>query len=132
MKMAERASGASAATDAPENEYKQCIVVRSDLKLSKGKLAVQVAHASLLSYEKASEDARNAWKRQGQKKVVLKVETLEELLELAAEAENAGLPHALVQDAGLTEIPAGTVTALGIGPAPSAEIDRLTGRLKLL
>ncbi|MCW3136073.1 MAG: peptidyl-tRNA hydrolase Pth2 [Canidatus Methanoxibalbensis ujae] len=111
---------------------KQCIVVCEDLGLSKGKLAVQVAHASLMSYECASEDVREQWKQQGQKKVVLKVETLDELLRLAEDARRLGLPHAIVRDAGLTEIPEGTITALGIGPAPEDEIDKVTGKLKLL
>ncbi|MDF2957489.1 MAG: Peptidyl-tRNA hydrolase [Candidatus Alkanophagales archaeon MCA70_species_1] len=115
-----------------EEEYKQCIVVRGDLKLSKGKLAAQVAHAAVSSYEKASRRAKRLWLRGGQKKVVLKVRTLDELLELKRRAEALKLPCALIRDAGRTEIPEGTVTALGIGPAKASEIDKITGKLPLL
>ncbi|MDF2956133.1 peptidyl-tRNA hydrolase Pth2 [Candidatus Alkanophaga liquidiphilum] len=115
-----------------KEEYKQCIVMRGDLKLSKGKLAAQAAHAAVSSYERAPRRARRAWLRSGQKKVVLRVSTLGELLELKRLAETLGLPCALVQDAGLTEVPKGTVTALGIGPAKAEKIDKVTGNLSLL
>ncbi len=116
----------------PAKEYKQCIVIRADLKLTKGKIAVQAAHASILGYELASRRDRERWKGQGQKKVVLKVNSLEELKELREKAEMLGLPCAVVEDAGLTEVPPGTVTALGIGPASAEAVDRVTGHLKLL
>jgi len=116
-------------------DFKQCIVVREDLKLSPGKLAVQVAHASVLSLdraEKMDKSAVSSWKSEGQKKVVLKVANVQELFRLREDAERAGLPTAIVTDAGLTEIPAGTVTALGIGPAPNKQMDKVTGKLSLV
>jgi PTH2 family peptidyl-tRNA hydrolase len=69
---------------------------------------------------------------EGQKKVAVKVADEEELGEIEEAADQLGLPHALIIDRGLTEVPEGTVTCLGIGPAPSAMIDRITGKLKLL
>ena len=57
-------------------EFKQCIVVREDLKLSAGKLAVQVAHAAVMAVERAEKMDKSVvsdWKREGQKKVILKV-----------------------------------------------------------
>jgi len=113
-------------------ELKQCIVVRSDLKLSKGKTAAQAAHASILAYEKADRRTRERWKKEGQKKVVLQVESESELLELKKKCEELGIPCALVVDAGLTEIPPGTITALGIGPDEAEKIDKVTGNLRLL
>ncbi len=113
-------------------EYKQCIVIREDLKLSKGKAAVQVAHASILSYELATPRDRKKWKEQGQKKVILKVNSLAEIYKLEKEAKKLGLPFAIIEDAGLTEIPPGTVTAIGIGPANAEEVDKVTKHLELL
>jgi PTH2 family peptidyl-tRNA hydrolase len=113
-------------------EYKQCIVIRDDLKLSKGKLAVQVAHAAVSASEWASRTALEEWKSGGQKKVVLRVPTLRDLFELKEVARRHDLPTALITDAGRTEIAPGTITVLGIGPAKSDELDKITGDLKLL
>ncbi len=113
-------------------EFKQCIIVREDLKLSSGKLAVQVAHAAVLAMERADKRIVRDWKEEGQRKIVLKARTLQDVFRLRDEAERTGVAAAIVIDAGLTEIPPGTVTALGLGPAPEAQIDRITGGLKLV
>ncbi|MEE8167943.1 MAG: peptidyl-tRNA hydrolase Pth2 [Candidatus Hydrothermarchaeales archaeon] len=116
-------------------EYKQVIVVRGDLKMSRGKTCAQVAHASLGSAEKVQEfrkEWRAAWKREGQRKVVVKVEDEKTLFELLHQSKEAGIPCYLVEDAGLTELEPGTTTTLGIGPAPGEIIDRITGDLELL
>ncbi len=115
--------------------YKQAIVIRKDLKISKGKLCVQVAHASITSAHYTRQKKPlwyERWFLEGQKKVVLKVNTLEDLIKLEKKARDSGLVTAIIKDAGLTEIPPGTTTALGIGPAPENEIDKITGELKLL
>ena len=114
---------------------KQAIVVRSDLKMGKGKVAAQVAHASLASAEGARERKSvwyDVWKEEGQAKIVLKVESEAELNELFRKARSAGLPASLIQDRGLTQVDPGTVTCLGIGPGPDVAIDEITGKLKLL
>jgi PTH2 family peptidyl-tRNA hydrolase len=116
-------------------EYKQAIVVRTDLKMGKGKLAAQVGHAAVSAAEKARQKCPGwwqAWLGEGQCKVTVKVKSLEELLELQKEAIGLKLPHSLVADRGLTQLPPGTVTCLGIGPAPSVQVDRITGKLPLL
>jgi len=115
-----------------QREYKQCVIIREDLKLSKGKAAAQTAHASILSYELATVRDRKKWKAQGQKKVVLKVNSLDDIYKLKEEAEKFRLPFAIVEDAGLTEIPPGTVTAIGIGPASAEQLDKVTKHLELL
>jgi PTH2 family peptidyl-tRNA hydrolase len=118
-----------------EFRYKQVVVFRSDLKLSKGKVAAQSGHAAVSSAEEARKDhARwwRAWLEEGQCKIAVKVRGEKELLELEKQANELGLPCALVVDRGLTEVPPGTITCLGIGPAPAEKIDRITGTLRLL
>jgi PTH2 family peptidyl-tRNA hydrolase len=118
-----------------EFNYKMVIVVRMDLKLSPGKLAVQVAHAATTCAITASKDENRyfkLWFNEGQKKVVVKVPSEMELHELKETARSKGLIAHLIQDAGMTEIPAGTTTVLGIGPGPNAIVDSVTGRLPLL
>ncbi|MCI4457258.1 MAG: peptidyl-tRNA hydrolase [Desulfurococcales archaeon] len=118
-------------------EYKQVIVVRSDLKMSKGKLAVQVAHASVDAVLKAINDKEwstwvNKWVEQGMKKIVVRVENEERLLDIYNKCVSNKLPCSIIRDAGKTELPPGTLTAVGIGPAPSDLIDMISGDLPLL
>ncbi len=116
-------------------EYKQVLVFRTDLQMGKGKIAAQAGHAAISAAQDAYVHHKkwwDAWLYEGQKKVAVKVQTEKELCDLEVAAENLGLPHALIVDRGLTQIPEGSITCLGIGPAPSAMIDRLTGKLKLL
>ncbi len=116
-------------------ELKLVVVVRTDLGLSKGKLAVQVAHASVNCAMQAYTKRRkvyDVWYRGGQKKIVAKVPGMRELLEIKSMAEAKGLITSLVTDAGLTQVPPGTTTCLGVGPAGSGEVDPLTGHLGLL
>ena len=116
-------------------EYKLAVAVRNDLKLSKGKIAVQVAHASVSCALKAKKENKKwfkSWYNEGQRKIVVKAENLETLYELKSLAEKKKLSTSLVEDAGLTEIPSGTITCLGIGPGPENIIDEVTGKLALL
>lgn len=111
--------------------YKQVFVARTDIDLSPGKLATQVGHAAVYASNKADTDVYNEWTEQGPAKIVLKSPDKETLETLADEARTQGMPVSLVSDAGRTEIESGTVTVLGIGPAPADEIDKITGELPL-
>ena len=110
---------------------KQAIVARADLGMGEGKLAAQVAHASLMAYEDADPSIQREWKGSGQKKIVLQADGESQLFELADRAEREGLAHAVVRDAGHTELEPGTVSALAVGPASEEAIDRVTGDLPL-
>ncbi|MFH5797443.1 peptidyl-tRNA hydrolase Pth2 [Haladaptatus sp. DYF46] len=110
---------------------KQAIVARTDIGMGKGKLAAQVAHASLSAYEDTGQRARKRWKGEGQKKVVLKGGSEDELFRLAEKARAEGLPHAIIRDAGHTQLEPGTVTALAVGPADDDLVDKVTGDLSL-
>ena len=112
--------------------YKQVIVVRSDLKLSKGKLAAQAAHASLEAYLRADKDAISQWEAAGVKKIVLKVQDLKELMEVYDRLKAAKLKPSLIKDAGHTEVEPGTVTCVGVGPAEENQVDKITGHLKMM
>ena len=114
---------------------KQVIAVRRDLRMGTGKIVSQACHACL----GASEEARkrdfntwNKWFREGAKKIVVKVYSQEDLLNLEREARRLHLPNSLVVDRGLTQLPPDTPTSIGIGPADDEVVDEITGNLKLL
>lgn len=111
---------------------KQVIVANHSLKLPPGKLAAQVAHASIGAFLAAGVEAQQRWLHEGMPKVVLKGEDEAHLARLQALAEARNIPCRLIRDAGRTVLPPGATTCLGLGPAPDEEIDTLTGELKLL
>jgi peptidyl-tRNA hydrolase, PTH2 family len=116
-------------------DFKQVIIVRRDVNMGTGKIAAQVAHAAVMGAEKVKASRRNwfsSWFAAGQAKVVVKVKNIEELMEVRKQAEELFLPVVQVQDSGLTQIPSGTITCVGIGPAPSELVDKITLGLKLL
>ncbi|MHA1149622.1 MAG: peptidyl-tRNA hydrolase Pth2 [Promethearchaeota archaeon] len=116
-------------------EYKQVIIIRSDLGMSTGKKCAQSCHASVSSSDESRISEKQIWKlwkQMGQKKVILKVQSLEELEMIYKKVKDQKIPCFLIKDAGLTQLPPGTITALGIGPYYSKKLDEITGGLKLL
>lgn len=103
--------------------------------MGRGKIAVQCSHAAVSAAEEAREkypDWYETWRAEGQAKIALKVKEASFLLELERKAHALRIPAFLVRDSGLTQVPPGTITCLGIGPAPSGTLDTLTRRLPLL
>jgi peptidyl-tRNA hydrolase, PTH2 family len=111
---------------------KQVIVVNRSLALPKGKLAAQVAHAAVGAFIAADEQAQLAWLQVGMPKIIVYAAEADALVQLEAHAREEQIPACLVHDAGRTVLPAGTITCLGLGPAPTEIVDRLTGRLSLV
>lgn len=121
--------------DLPTFRYKQVIVLRTDLKMSRGKIAAQAGHAAVSAAEEARKkfsDWWRAWMEEGQCKIAVRAGSEQELLELQRKAKGLKLPSALVIDRGLTELPPDTITCLGIGPAPFSQVDEITGKFHLL
>ena len=139
------------------SEVKQCIVIRRDLKMGKGKCVSQGAHASMacLLNNMFADDKKVQLSKATLKylygadvadafmnyvngtcrftKVCVYVNSEQELLDIYEKAKAAKLPCSLIKDAGLTEfhgVP--TLTCCGIGPAPAETIDLITGELPLL
>ena len=112
--------------------YKQVILVREDLKLPKGKLSAQVAHAAVDAASKSDKRFIDLWKKNGGKKIVLKVKDEKELFKFKQMAEDAELKTALITDAGHTVVEPGTITCLGIGPDEESKIDSVTGKLRMI
>ena len=111
---------------------KQAILVRQDLKLPKGKLAVQVAHAAVDATLCSDEDKVDQWLSGGSKKVVLKVKDKRELIKYMKLADKAGIVRAVIKDAGKTFFPKPTVTCGAIGPDEDEKIDKIISHLKLI
>ena len=118
------------------SEIKQVIVVRSDLGWGRGRSRRRSRTPRSTPPRRpggSTPDWYESWREQGQAKVVVKTDGGEQALEdLQKQARSLGLPVSLIQDRGLTQLEPGTTTCLGIGPGPSGEIDKVTGKLKLL
>ncbi|EJD55290.1 peptidyl-tRNA hydrolase [Auricularia subglabra TFB-10046 SS5] len=111
------------------------LVVRTDLGMTKGKIAAQCGHATLACYKtllKTNPQLLRHWERAGQAKIALQCSSEEELLTLQAVAQSLNVCARSIQDAGRTQIAAGSRTVLGIGPAPVQLVNQVTGKLKLL
>ena len=116
-------------------EYKQALIVRSDLGMGKGKIAAQCAHASVqavLEAQNKAPDALESWMDGGCAKIVLKVTGEAQLHELYVKAKKLKLISVIITDAGHTQIDPGTTTVVAIGPAATRDIDAVTSGLKLL
>jgi PTH2 family peptidyl-tRNA hydrolase len=103
--------------------------------MGKGKIAVQVGHATVTVGEKTRKrhpDWWNRWLNEGQCKVVVKVNSEEDLNEIQGKADQLGLVSAIIHDKGLTQVEPDTATCVGIGPAPAELVDKITGTLPLL
>ncbi|MEO8700877.1 MAG: aminoacyl-tRNA hydrolase [Kofleriaceae bacterium] len=125
---------------------KQVIVMRKDLGMRKGKMIAQGAHASMRvvllagamaedreSFAIALSPAMAAWLGGRFTKVCVSVDSEAALDAVVAKAEAAGVPCALITDAGKTEfhgVP--TKTCCAVGPAWIDEVDAITGDLPLL
>lgn len=111
------------------------LVGRADLALSKGKFAAQAAHAAVaaaLTCQKVSPRLLQKWLSSGARKVTLQASNLDNLKRIYGMARSDGLVAEMITDAGHTEIPAGTVTVVAIGPAPRNDVDAIIGSLPLL
>ncbi|KAG4304870.1 hypothetical protein PORY_001545 [Pneumocystis oryctolagi] len=115
-------------------EYKLVLVVRTDLKMGKGKVASQCSHAAISCYKKLihqNPEAIKTWEAFGQPKIVLQTETETELKDLHTHAESLRITSCIIRDAGRTQIKPNSATVIGIGPGPRSVIDQVTGHLKL-
>lgn len=115
-------------------DFKMVLVVRNDLKMGKGKIAAQCSHATLGLFKKLQLRAPKSlrrWERCGQVKVVVKIESEEDMLVLQGRAKSLNLPTHITIDAGRTQIAPNSRTVMAIlGPADM--VDDVTGGLKLL
>lgn len=111
------------------------IVVRRDLGMGLGNIAAMVAHAAVLSAEKSrltDITTFTKWLESGQAKVILKVQSLEELVELRQTAEDLSLSVVSIDGIDPMQATVSTWTCICIGPAKSILVDRVTSHLKLL
>ena len=116
-------------------EAKLVVVLRTDLKMGKGKLCAQMSHATvgvLAKCARAVPTDVEVWEAGGSPTIALKVPSELELDTILSSARDAGLPVHVVFDAGRTQVQAGTATCAAIGPACCERVDAVTGNLKLL
>lgn len=116
------------------DDFKMILVVRNDLKMGKGKIAAQCSHATLGLYKKLlnrAPKALNRWEMCAQPKVVVKIESEEDMLVLQERAKSLKLPTHITIDAGRTQIAPNSRTVMAI-LGPVEVVDDVTGGLKLL
>ena len=117
------------------DELTMVLVTRSDLTMSKGKLAAQCSHATaecILKAKRIAPKTLEKYRTNGARKIVCSASNLENLKRIFGEANDSGLICYMVKDAGHTEILSGTVTVVGIGPGPRSTIDTITSSLPLV
>ena len=109
------------------------LMIRGDIKMSKGKVLAQISHAVVSATVKAytSTNIFYKWQADGEKIVILKVPNLKTLFTITNIATRKQVPNGFVIDAGLTELKEETVTVGFVGPDYDNKIDKLTGQLKL-
>ncbi|KAJ7706408.1 peptidyl-tRNA hydrolase PTH2-domain-containing protein [Mycena rosella] len=115
-------------------DCKLVLAVRTDLGMSSGKIAAQCSHATLACYKTllSKNPALLArWARTGYLKSVVRCTDEDHLLLLQAQAQSLNLCARSIQDAGRTQIAAGSTTVLGIA-GPTALVEGLTGELASL
>ncbi|KAI5184988.1 peptidyl-tRNA hydrolase, PTH2 family [Nematocida homosporus] len=112
---------------------KGILLVRTDLKMSKGKLVSQGLHAA---YAAGQADRNNLlcrlWQTFGYKKVSLQVPDLATMKNLVSQFKRQKIPTYPIIDAGRTQVEPNTWTVTFVGPYYEDEIDKITGGLKLL
>ena len=109
------------------------IAVRTDIGMSVGKIAAQVAHAAVAAtLSSLGTPELQPWLEQGMTKVVVRVGSREALQERVERARDNGVRFSRIADAGRTEVEAGTETCCCFGPAPQSALDAVTGDLPLL
>lgn len=111
---------------------KQIFIVNQDLKMGKGKIAVQVAHGETLYmghahiFKVGTEEYTNhrEWLMNLMTKIVLKAPHVE-IVFLKHELSALGIKFCVVLDAGLTQVPSGSLTCLCVWPLPdTSRFDR--------
>ena len=118
-----------------DEDVKMVFIINSELKMGKGKIAAQVGHAAVSSTLKSGEknpELLEAWLASGQKKICVKGEDSEHLLKLEKRCKENGITAVKIHDAGHTQIPAGSLTVLSLGPDMESILDYISGDLKLL
>lgn len=112
---------------------KQALLIRTDLKMRRGKEIAQGAHASMkVTLENLEHPYVKEWLSGAFTKIALSVSSEAELEELVNQANANMLLTSKIIDSGRTEfhgIP--TLTCAAIGPGPDELIDKITGHLKL-
>lgn len=121
--------------ESADDDCKLVILVRNDLKMTKGKIAAQVGHAAVnCAFASKKKDSRtfDRWFDGGQAKVVLRIDSEEELFQFRAIADAQGIINSVIRDAGRTQVEPGSYTCIGIGPDRVSVLDKITGDLKML
>ncbi|XP_065338750.1 peptidyl-tRNA hydrolase 2, mitochondrial-like isoform X1 [Cloeon dipterum] len=124
-------------TDVIGDSSKMVFVINVELDMTPGKIAAQVAHASLALHRKlqymcsAGTDILTQWEESGEKTVVLKCNNYPELKRIHEKADSMNVANCIIHDAGRTQVAPNSATVIGLFGSEK-DLDEITGSLSLL
>lgn len=115
------------------DEYVMYLIVRTDLKMSKGKIAAQCGHAvQWLVINGLQNKSFKEYLKGCYAKICLKIPSETEMDKISGYCYHKRINHYQVIDAGRTQVPVNSKTVLGVGPLRRSQVPDLIRDLKLL
>lgn len=118
-----------------DNELRMWCAVRRDIHIPKPKFGAQAGHAyvtAILEAQKQAPELVDAYMAADQPKIVVWAKNADELRKVHLACMEAGLPCAIITDAGRTVFPEPTLTVMGVGPCRRGDLPKAMQRLQLM
>ncbi len=111
--------------------YKCILLIRNDIKMSKGKVIAQCGHAIVNMMNDINKKTKKEWMNQGEKIVSVKAPTIDDIYQIQDICKKNKIYSYIVRDAGKTQVNPDTETVCIIGPEKEDILNQFTNHLKL-